>query len=85
MKSPDPIGRKALGGIDESSSNKSCSLELQGCDRGNDKCESSGGVGGPLELVNGDDECIEPGGRRLMSSVIVDKSRSCKISEGSAE
>ena len=84
VKSPDPIGRKALGGTNGSSSNKSCSLESQGCDRDNDRSESSGGVGGLPELANGDDDCIEPGGK-LMNSVIVDQSTSRRRSEGSAE
>lgn len=82
---PESKGRKALGGTDESSSNKGCSLPLQGCDGGSDRDEFSGGVGGLLEFVNGDDDCVEPGGKRLINSVIVDKSKSCNGSEGSAE
>ena len=76
MEAPDPKGRKVLGGTDESSSNRG---------GGNDRCESSGGVGGSLEFVNGDADCVGPCGKRLMNSVIVDQSRSCKRSEESAE
>lgn len=81
MKAPDPKGRKVLGGIDESSSNNGCSLAMQGCDGGNDRYEFSGGVGGSLELVNGDGDCVQSGGKRLIDSVIVDQSKSCKSSE----
>ena len=35
---------------------------------------------GSLELVNGDDDCVEPGGKRLINSVIVDQSRSSEES-----
>ena len=82
VKAPDPKGRKTLGGTDESSSDKSCSLVSQDCNRGNDSYEFSGGVGS-LELINGDDNCVEPGGKRLINSVIVDQS--CKRSEESPE
>ena len=41
------------------------------CDAGKDSNELSGGVGGPLELVDGDDHCLESGGKRLLNSVIV--------------
>ena len=85
MNAPDPKGRKALGGTDESIPDKSCSLESQDCNRGNDSYEFSDGVGGSLEFVNGDDDCVEPGGNRLINSVIVDQSRSCKRSEESPE
>ena len=36
-------------------------------------------------LINRDDDCVESGGKRLINSGIVDKSKSCKRSEGSAE
>jgi len=41
-------------------------------------------VGGSLELVSRVDDCVEPGGKRLINSVIVDQSKSCKRSEESA-
>jgi hypothetical protein len=85
VKAPDPKGRKTLGGTDGSSSDKSCSLASQDCNRGNDSYEFSEGVEGSLELVNGDDDCVEPGGKRLINSVIVDQSKSCKRSEESPE
>ena len=74
-----------LGGTDESSSGKSCLPASQDCDRGNDSYEFSGGVGGSLELVDGNDDCVEPDGKRLIYSVIVDQSRSWKSSEESPE
>ena len=42
-------------------------------------------MGVSLELVDGVDDCVEPGGKRLINSVIVDQSKSCKISEESTE
>jgi hypothetical protein len=42
-------------------------------------------VRGSLELVDGDDDCVEPDGKRLINSVIVDKSKSWKRSEESPE
>ena len=78
MKVPDPEGRKTLGGTDESSSDKGCSLVSQDCNRGNDSYEFSRGVGS-LELINGDDDCVEPGGKGLINSVIVNQS--CKSEE----
>ena len=83
VKEPDPKGRKTLGGTDVSSPDKGRSLTSQDCDRGNDSYEFSEGVGGSLELVNGDDGCVQPGGERLINSVIVDQSKSCKRSEES--
>jgi hypothetical protein len=62
VKLPDPKGRKTLGGTDESSPDKSCSLALQDCDRDNDSYEFSEGAGKSLEVVNRDDDCFEPGG-----------------------
>ena len=86
MKASDLKDRKTLGGTDESSSGKSCSPASQDCDRGNDSYEFSGGVGRSLELVDGDDNCVEPDGKkRLIDSVIVDQSRSWKSSEESPE
>jgi hypothetical protein len=85
VKAPGPKGRKTLGGTDESSSDRSCSLASQDCDRGNDSNKFSEGVGGSLEPVNGDDDCVEPGGKRLINSVIVDQSKSCKRNEESPE
>ena len=41
-------------------------------------------MGGSLELVNEDDDCVEPGGKRLINS-IVDQSMSCERSEESTE
>ena len=77
VKAPDPKGRKTLGGTDGSSSDKSCSLVSQDCNRGNDSYEFSGGVGSP-ELINDDDDCVEPGGKRIVD-------QSCKRSEESPE
>lgn len=68
MKASDLKGRKTLGGTDESSSGKSCSPASQDCDRGNDSYEFSGGVGGSLELVDEENDCVEPGGRLKNSS-----------------
>jgi hypothetical protein len=84
VKAPDPKGRKALGGTDGSSWDKGCSLASQVCDEGNNSNELSGGIGGSLELDNGGDDCVEPGGRGSMN-VIVDQSKSCQISEESSE
>ena len=83
VKAPDPKGRKTLGGTDESSSDKSCSPASQDCDRGNDSNEFSGGVRGSPEAVDVDDDCVVPGGSRLINSVIVGQSKSCKRSEES--
>ena len=83
MKAPDPEGRKTLGGTDESSWDQSCSLSSE--DIANDSYEFSEGVRGSLELVNGDEDCVDPGGKRLINSVIVDQSKSCKRSEESPE
>ena len=85
MKVPDSKGRKALGGTNGSSSNNICSLALLGCDEGTDRYELLGGVGGSLELVNGGDDCVEPGGKRSMNSVILDKLMSFKRSKESPE
>ena len=83
VKAPD---RKTLGGTDESNSDRSCSLALKDCDRGDDSYELLWGVGGSLKLVvEEDDGCVEPGGKKLISSVIVDQSESCKRSDESPE
>ncbi len=74
-----------LGGTDGSSWDKGRSLASQDCDEGNDSNEISGGVGGSFELVKGDDDCVESGEMRLMRSVMVDQSMSCKESEESPE
>lgn len=42
-------------------------------------------MGGSLELVDEVDDCAEPGGKRLINSVIVDQSKSCKRREESIE
>ena len=78
MKAPDPKGSKTLGGIDGSSWDKGCTLALPDCDNGKDSNELSGGVRGPLELVDGDDHCLGSGGKRLSKSVIVDQSKFSK-------
>ena len=86
VKAPGPQGRKTLGGTDESSPDRSCSLALKDCDRGDNSYEFSGGVGGSFELVvEEDNDCVEPGGKRLIDSVIVDQSKSCKRSDESSE
>ena len=84
VKAPDPKGRQALGGTDGSNWDKGSSLASQVCDEGNNSNELSGGVGGSLELDNGDDDCVESGGTGLMN-VIVDQSKFCQISEESSE
>ena len=78
MKAPDSKGTKTLGGTDGSSWDKCCTLALSDCDKGNDSNEVSGGVRGPLELVDGDDDCVGSGGKRLSKSVIVDQSKFSK-------
>jgi hypothetical protein len=84
-KAPDPKGRKTLGGTDGSSWDKGCSLASLDCDEGKDSNELSGGVRGPLELVDGDGHCVESGEKRLLSSGIVDQSKSSKENEESSE
>ena len=81
VKAPGPKGRKTLGGTDGSSSDKSCSLASRDCDRGKDSYEFPEGAGESLELVNGDVDCVEPGGEKLINSLMVDQSRSCERSE----
>ena len=73
VKAPDPKVRKALGGTDGSSWDKGCSLASLYCNEGKDSNELSGGVGGPLELVDGYDHCVESGGKRILlsNSIIV--------------
>jgi hypothetical protein len=68
VKAPDPKVRKALGGTDGSSWDKGRSLASLYCDEGKDSNELSGGVGGPLELVDGYDHCVESGGKRILLS-----------------
>ena len=85
VKAPDPAGRKTLGGTDGSSWDKSCSLASLDCDEGKDSNELSGGVGGPLELVDGDGHCVESGGKRLLNSVIIDQSEFSKENEESSK
>ena len=85
LKAPEPEGRKELGGTDGSSWDRGCSLASLDCDEGKDSNELSGGVGGPLELVDGDDHCVESGGKRLLNSVIVDQSKFSKENEESSE
>jgi hypothetical protein len=85
VKESDPKVRKALGGTDGSSWDKGCSLTSLYCDGGKDSNELSGGVGGPLELVDGGDHCVESGGKRLLNSVIVDQSKLSKENEESSE
>jgi hypothetical protein len=86
VEAPDPKGRKTLGGTDGSSWDKGRSLASLDCDEGKDSNELSGGVRGPLELVNGDDHCVESGGKRLLNSVIVvDQSEFSKENEKSSE
>jgi hypothetical protein len=84
-KAPDPKGRKSLGGIDGSSWDKGCSLASLDCDEGKDSNELSGGVGGPLELVDGDGHSVESGGKKLLNSVIVDQSKFSKENEESSK
>ena len=81
-KAPDPKGRKTLGGTDGSSWDKGCSLASL---EGKDSNELSGGVGGPLEIVDGDGHCAELGGKKLLNSVIVDQSKFSKENEKSPE
>lgn len=81
MKAPDSDDRKTLGGTDRSSADNGCCLLVSQDGGDNDPCEFPGGVGRALVLVNGDDDCMEPGGNRLINSVIVDQSRSCGGSE----
>ena len=78
MKVPDPNDRKTLDGTDGSSWDKGRSIASLDCDEGKDSNELSGGVKGPLELVDGDDHCVGLGGKRLSNSVIVDQSRFSK-------
>ena len=78
MKSPDPKGSKTLGGTDGSLWDKGRSLASLDCDEDKDSNELSGGVEGPLEVVEGDDHCVELGGKRLLNSVIVDQSKFSK-------
>jgi hypothetical protein len=85
VKAPDPKVRKTLGGTDESSWDKDCAPASQDCGGSNDSNEISGGVRGPLELVDGDDHCVESGGKRLLKSVIVDQSKFPKENEKSSE
>ena len=85
MKVPDPKGRKTLGGTDESSWDKGCSLTSLDCDEGKDSNELSGDVGGPLELVDGDDHCVKSGEKRLLNSVIIDQSELSKENEESSK
>ena len=75
MKAPDPKGSKTLGRSDGSSWDKGCTLASPDCDKGNDSTELSGGVKGPLEVVDRD---VESGGNRLLNSVIVDQSKFSK-------
>ena len=81
----DPKVRKVLDGNDGSSWDKGRSLASLYCDEGKDSNELSGGVGGPLELVNGEDHCVESSGKRLLNSVIVDQSKFSKENEESSE
>jgi hypothetical protein len=85
VKAPDPKGRKALGGTDGSSWDKGCSLASLYCDEGKDSNELSGGVGGPPELVDGDDHCVESCGKRSLNSVIVEQSKFSQENEKSSE
>jgi len=85
VKVPGPKGRRTLGGSNGSSWDKGCSIASLDCDEGKDSNELSGGVGGPLELVDGDDHCVESGGKRLLNSVIVDQSKFSKENEESSE
>ena len=85
MRVTDPKGRKPLGGTDGSSWDKGSSLALLDCDEGKDSNELSGGVGGPVELVDGDDHCVESGGKRLLNSIKVDQSKFSKENEKSSE
>jgi hypothetical protein len=85
VKAPDPKGRKTLGGTDESSWDKGCTLASLDCDEGKDSNELSGGVGGPIELDDGDDHCVESGGKRLLNSVIIDQSEFSKENEESTK
>jgi hypothetical protein len=84
VKAPDPKGRKTLGGTDGSSWDKGCTPASLDCDKGKDSNELSGGVGGPLELVDGDGHCAESGGKRLLNSVMVDQSKFSKENEESS-
>jgi hypothetical protein len=89
VKAPDPKVRKALGGTDGSSWDKGCSLASLYCDEGKDSNELSGGVGGPLELVDGYDHCVESGGKSVLLSnsiiVGVGQSNVSKENEESSE
>ena len=85
VKAPDPKGRKKLGETDGSSWDKGRSLASLDCDEGKDSNELSGGVGGPLELVDGDGHCVESGGKRLLNSVIIDQSEVSKENEESSK
>ena len=42
-------------------------------------------MGESLELVSGDDDCVEPCGQELKKSEMLDQSNPCKRSEGLAE
>jgi len=84
VKVPDLKGRKTLDGSDGSGRDKSCSLASLDCDEGKDSNELSGGVGGPLELVDGDDHCVESGGEKLLNSVIADQSKFSNENEESS-
>ena len=85
MKVPDPEGRTPLGGTDESSWDKGCSLAPLECNEGKDSNELSGGVGGPIELVDGDVHSVESGRKRLLNSVIIDQSEVFKENEESSK
>ena len=83
VKASDPKVRKALSGTIW---DKGCSLASLYCDEGKDSYELSGGIGGPLELVDGNDHdhCVESGGKRLSNSVIVGVGKS-KVSKENEE
>jgi hypothetical protein len=87
VKAPDPKGRKTLGGTDESSWDKDCTPASQDCGGSIDSNKISGGVRGPLEPVDGDDHCVESGGKRLLDSVKVDQSKvdQSRFSKGNEE
>lgn len=73
VKVPDPKGRKTLGGTDGSSWDKGCSLAPLDCDKIKNSDELLGGVGGPIELVDGDGHCVESesGRMSLLNSAII--------------
>ena len=71
-----------LGGTDGLSWDKVCSLAPLDCDEGKGSNGLSGGVKLSLELVDGDDHCVESGEKNL---AIVDQSKFSKEIEESSK